>query len=122
MSKYISIDTLSPVFVGLSLIESDKDSSGKTITGSKKKKVIKYLLTQNLSDEQRLFILAYKGYSIQDKEFRGYSEKIAKNKLLKFILGLKTATQAEKAKLAQICGFEVKNGKIISQTPFNVNK
>ena len=49
-------------------------------------------------------------------------EKIAKNKLLKFILGLKTATQAEKAKLAQICGFEVKNGKIISQTPFNVNK
>lgn len=122
LSKYISIDTLSPVFVGLSLIESDKDSSGKTITGSKKKKVIKYLLTQNLSDEQRLFILAYKGYSIQDKEFRGYSEKIAKNKLLKFILGLKTATQAEKAKLAQICGFEVKNGKIISQTPFNVNK
>lgn len=122
LSKYISIDTLSPVFVGLSLIESDKDSSGKTITGSKKKKVIKYLLTQNLSDEQRLFILAYKGYSIQNKEFRGYSEKIAKNKLLKFILGLKTATQAEKAKLAQICGFEVKNGKIISQTPFNVNK
>lgn len=121
-SKFVDIASLSVIFAGISEITSDKNSNGATITGSKKAKVIRYLLTQKLTDEQALIILAYHGYTIKDKEYRGLSEKQIKTKLLRYILGLKSATQAEKAKLAELCGFEVRNGRIITQTPYRANK
>ena len=121
-SKFVDIASLSVIFAGISEITSDKNSNGATITGSKKAKVIKYLLTQKLTDEQALIILAYHGYTIKDKEYKGLSEKQIKTKLLRYILGLKSATQAEKAKLAELCGFEVRNGRIITQTPYRANK
>ncbi len=122
LSKYIDIATLSVAYVGMSEITSDKDKSGNTIAGSKKNKLIKYLLTQNLTDEQVLLILAYQGYTVKDKEFRGLSVEQVNKRLLRYILGLKSATQAEKATLAEICGFEVKNGRIINQTSYKTNK
>ncbi len=121
-SKFVDIASLSVIFAGISEITSDKNSNGATITGSKKAKVIKYLLTQKLTDEQALIILAYHGYTIKDKGYKGLSEKQIKTKLLRYILGLKSATQAEKAKLAELCGFEVRNGRIITQTPYRANK
>ncbi len=122
LSKYIDIANLSVAYAGMSEITSDKDTSGNTVTGSKKAKIIKYLLTQNLTDEQALILLAYQGYTIKDKEYKGLSEKQVKTKLLRYILGLKSATQAEKAHLAEMCGFEVKNGRIINQTSYRANK
>lgn len=113
LAKYIDIATLSAVYAGMSEIDSDKDRQGNTITGSKKSKLIKYLRMQNLKDEQMLLILAYQGYKVQDKEYKGLSAQQANKLLLKYILGLKSTTQAEKAKLAKKCGFAVKNGKIL---------
>lgn len=111
LSRYITIEKLAVVFSGLSEIASDVDSKGNTISGSRKKKTIKYLLKQSLSDGERLLIMCYRGYSIQDGDYKGYTEQRAKIILLKYILSLK-ATQAEKAKIAAECGFSVKNGKI----------
>lgn len=111
LSRYIAIDKLAVVFSGLSEIASDVDSKGNTISGSRKKKTIAYLLKQSLSDGERLLIMCYRGYSIQDGDYKGYTEQRAKIILLKYILGLKV-TQAEKAKIAAECGFTVKNGKI----------
>ena len=111
LSRYITIEKLAVVFSGLSEIASDIDSKGNTISGSRKKKTIAYLLKQSLSDGERLLIMCYRGYSIQDGDYKGYSEQRAKIILLKYILSLK-ATQAEKAKIAAECGFSVKNGKI----------
>ncbi len=122
MSKYISIEKLAAINAGLSAFSSDKDSAGKAITGSKRNKIIKYLLNQSLTDEQRLLILAFQGYTMKDREYRGWTAAQVKNRLLRYILGLKSATVAEKSELAQLCGFEVKNGKIIPQSPYSKNK
>lgn len=111
LSRYIAIEKLAVVFSGLSEIASDVDSKGNTISGSRKRNTVAYLLKQNLSDGERLLIMCYRGYSIQDGDYKGYSEQRARIILLKYILSLK-ATQAEKAKIAAECGFSVKNGKI----------
>jgi hypothetical protein len=112
LSEWIDMSKLSVVFTGLSDIESDKNSNGETIAGSKKKNTVKYLLGQNLSDGERLLILCYRGYSIQDGDYKGYTAKRAKRILLQYILKL-NGTQAEKAALAEKCGFTVRNGRII---------
>lgn len=112
LSKWIDMSKLSVAFVGLSDIESEKNSKGETVAGSKKKNTVKYLLKQNLSDGERLLILCYRGYSIQDGDYKGYTAKRAKRILLQYILKLK-GTQAEKAALAEKCGFTVRNGRII---------
>lgn len=112
LSKWIDMSKLSVAFVGLSDIESEKNSKGETVAGSKKKNTVKYLLKQNLSDGERLLILCYRGYTIQDGDYRGYTAKRAKRILLQYILKL-NGTQAEKAALAEKCGFTVRNGRII---------
>lgn len=112
LSEWIDMSRLSVAFAGLSDVESDKNSKGETIAGSKKKNTVKYLLGQNLSDGERLLILAYRGYSIQDGDYKGYTAKRAKRILLQYILKL-NVTQAEKAALAEKCGFTVRNGRII---------
>ena len=112
LSEWIDMSKLSVVFTGLSDIESDKNANGATIAGSKKKNTVKYLLGQNLSGGERLLILCYRGYSIQDGDYKGYTAKRAKRILLQYILKL-NGTQAEKAALAEKCGFTVRNGRII---------
>ena len=111
-SQYIPINKLSIALTGISGIESDKTLQGTTISGSKKKKVITYLLGQNLTDEQRLLILLLQGYTIQDREYKNYTKEQVKNKLLKYILAMKI-TQSEKADLLSKIGYEVKNGRVI---------
>ena len=59
---------------------------------------------------------------MKDREYRGWTAAQVKSRLLRYILGLKSATVAEKSELAQLCGFEVKNGKIIPQSPYSKNK
>lgn len=112
LSEWIDMSKLSVVFTGISDIESDKNANGATIAGSKKKNTIKYLLGQNLSDGERLLILCYRGYSIQDGDYKGYTAKRAKLILLQYILKL-PGTSAEKAALAEKCGFTVQNGRIM---------
>lgn len=122
LSKWISVDKLSVAFAALSGIESDKDDDGKTISGSRKKKIVEGLMKQNLSDGERLLILCYKGYSIQNGDYKGYTAKRAKHILLKYILNLKNTSQAEKAAIAEQCGFEVKNGRIVRESLYTTNK
>lgn len=112
LSEWIDMSRLSVAFAGLSDIESDKNSKGETIAGSKKKNTVRYLLGQTLLDGERLLILCYRGYSIQDGDYKGYTAKRAKRILLQYILKL-NGTQAEKAALAEKCGFTVRNGRII---------
>ena len=112
LSDCIDMSKLSVAYVGLSDIESDKTANGDTISGSKKKNTIEYLLNQNLTDGERLLILAYRGYTMQDGDYKGYTAKRAKRILLQYILKL-NGTQTEKATLAEKCGFTVRNGRII---------
>lgn len=119
ISKYIPIDRIAAINAGISDIVSDKTSTGKVVTGSKRSKVIKYLLKQNLTDEQRLLILAFQGYTVNNLEYKGWTTEKVKNRLLRYILSIKTATQAEKIELCEMCGFEVKNGVVVKQSLYS---
>lgn len=112
LSQWIDMSKLAVTFAGLSKIESDKNAKGETVSGSKKKNTVKFLMKQRLSDGERLLILCSRGYAIQDGDYKGYSAKRAKRILLQYIMKLR-GTQAQKAELAAKCGFTVKNNKII---------
>jgi hypothetical protein len=99
----------------ISGITSDKDKDGNTVQGSKRAKVVKTIVAMDLSREEKLLLIASSGYSLQDGDIRGISAVNAKRMLLKYILSMK-GTQAEKAALAEACGFEVKNGKILKNS------
>jgi hypothetical protein len=87
-------------------IETDKDKNGNTISGSKKEKVIKAINKTSMSTEKKLLYIASLGYSLTEKE---------EKKLIKYLNSLKIGTSTKK-KLAELCGFEYKNGKIISKS------
>lgn len=122
MTKFVQPDTLSAVLAGMSDFTSDKDTSGKTVQNSKKKKVLQYLMKLNLSDGQRLLLLYYAGYSIKDGEYRGWTAERARTVLLRYILNTHGATTKEKAAVAEMCDFQVKNGKIVSTSVKVLNK
>lgn len=117
-SEFVGADKLALAIGGISYVESEKDKIGKVISGSKKKQIINILLKQNLSDEERIFILYAKGYTLKDSEYKGMSASAVKKKLLQYILKANTS-QSVKALVAEKCGFDVKNGKIITATAFN---
>lgn len=100
-------------------ITSDKDRNGKTISGSKRKKVVASIKGMKISTDQKLLLICASGYTLQDNDLPRMSAVSAKKRLLRYILGIKGATQAEKAKLAEMCGFEVKNGRIVTKTAFS---
>ena len=116
LGKYMDIGKLAMSNAAISSLESDKDKNGKTVQGSKKKKVMRYLMSQQMTDVERLLILYSLGYTLSDGEYRGWSAKNAKKHLLRFILSKRNATAEEKAYLAQMCGFSVKNGKIVASS------
>ena len=47
---------------------------------------------------------------------------MAKTRLLKYIFNLKGLSAEEKAEVAEMCGFEVKNGKIVNNFSKKVQK
>ena len=86
-------------------LTSDVDKRGNVVSGSKKKKVIAEINKLGFSREQKLLLIASKGYSLTDSE---------KKRLLNYILKLKT-TKEKRIELAELCGFEVKNGRIVTK-------
>lgn len=100
-------------------LESDLDRNGDPVSGSKRKKVISAINSLDVSADQKLLLIAAKGYSLQDHDIRGLTSSAAKRRLLKYILSLKGKSQAQKAELAELCGFEVKNGKILTKNLYN---
>ena len=119
ISGVIGVENMALLSVATRGLESDKDEDGKTISGSKRKKVITAINSLGLSREKKLLLIRAKGYSIQDGDVRGLSASSAKKVLLRYILSLKVS-KVEKARLAELCGFEVtKNGRIVTKNAFS---
>lgn len=98
-------------YFGIKNITSDKKADGSTVAGSKKAKVINYVIAQNLSTAQKLVLIMAQGYSITDGDVKGLTAKQAKTTVAKYITSL-NLTREEKTELAEMLGFTVKNGKI----------
>ena len=100
----ISYDNFYKYYFGIKDIKSDKDKNGNTISGSKRKKVIEKINSLKLSEEKKLLLIAYSGYALDSEA----DEK----KLMKYLNSLKLSSST-KENLAEICGFDYKNGKIV---------
>ena len=99
----LSYDVFYKYYFSTRDITSDKDNKGNTITGSKKQKTIEAINKINTTEEKRLMLIAISGYS--------FDEEKDKQKLLKYVNSLKLSSKTKLA-LADLLGFEYKNGKI----------
>ena len=109
----VGADVLANLYIKTKGLTSDKDEDGKTVSGSKRAKVVKAIGELKVSTEERLLLICASGYSLKDGDIRGVSAEAAKNRLLKYIINLKGLSVEERGAIAEMCGFEVKNGKIV---------
>ena len=93
-------------------LESDRDSSGKTVSGSKKKKVLAVINSMGGSAGEKLLMLASRGYGISDGDIPGMKADFAKKLLISYIMKIPGKTSKEKVAIAEACGFTVVNGRI----------
>ena len=114
LSGAISPSTLAPHLSAISAIESDTDKAGNVINGSKKAKVIKYVMAQKLATVQKLLLILSLGYTIKDGDIRGISALKAKRTVARYITNL-SISKEEKTALAEKCGLTVKNGRIYAK-------
>ena len=121
MSKLFAGDVFN-AYLSLGVIDSDVDDEGNTVSGSKRVKVVSAINSLKVSSEQKLLLICASGYSIKDGDIRGVSADAAKTRLLKYILNLRGISAEEKAEIAEMCGFEVKNGKIVNNFAKKVQK
>ncbi|MBR2388119.1 MAG: hypothetical protein IKB02_09935 [Clostridia bacterium] len=116
LNNVFGADILALYYILTKGLESDKDKDGKTISGTKKKKMLAAIKSLGLSSEEQMLLLCAKGYSINDSDVGNLSSQLAKKRLLRYILNLKNISKENKAKLAEMCNFQVKNGKIIQKS------
>lgn len=105
MYSAVGFDTYAKFHFATKGIKSDKDKNGNTISGSKRKKTIQAIDKLKLPEEKRLILIASKGYALTENE---------RSKLVRYINGLKLSATTKNA-LAELCGLEVKNGKIVNK-------
>ena len=81
-SEVISIDELAIIIAKAREFEADKDRTGKTISGSKKKKVQKYVSSLNLTAAQKYMIMGLLGYKNAngEKQVASYINRLAISK------------------------------------------
>ncbi len=115
IADVVGVDNLALLYVTTKGLTSDIDRRGNVISGSKRKKVVAAINSLGVSTEKKLLLICAKGYSLQDNDIRGLSAAKAKKYLLRYILSLKGKTKAEKAEIAELCGFEVVNGRIVTK-------
>lgn len=114
LSGAILPSTLAPHLSAISAIESDTDKAGNVINGSKKAKVIKYVMAQKLATVQKLLLILSLGYTIKDGDIKGISALKAKRTVARYITNL-SISKEEKIALAEKCGLTVKNGRIYAK-------
>ena len=117
ISSVIGAENLAMLHVATMGLTSDTDKFGNAISGSKRQKVVAAINQLDVSSEQKLLLICAKGYALKDGDLRGLSAERAKKLLLRYILRMGKLNKQQKAELAALCGFEVRNGRIMLKTP-----
>ena len=98
------------------VILADGDRKGNKIEGSRRTKTVAAIEAMTNVREERLLLLTAAGYSLQAGDFRFATAEDAKRRLLRYIVNMKGVSAEEKAAIAQMCGFEVNNGKVSAKS------
>ena len=112
-------NVLAAYYVKTRGIESDVDESGNAVSGSKRKKAVAVISSLDVTTEQKLLLICASGYALKDGDIRGVGASAAKKRLLRYIINLRGLTVDERAEIAEMCGFEVKNGRIVKKLSFS---
>ena len=107
----IGYDTYYDYYFATKSIEADVTSSGKTISGSRKQKLIQYTMSTDLDMVQKLILIMSSGYSISDDDISGVSAKQVKRVVAQYIAKSGLSSE-EKTALAKMCGLTVRNGRV----------
>lgn len=113
IADLIGIESAAVYYSLTSGIVSDVDKNGKAVEGSRRAKVVSAIRSMNLGREKTLLMICLAGYSLKDGDVRGMKAKSEKVLLLKYIMQLPGKSAAQKAVIAQACGFEVRNGRVL---------
>lgn len=107
----IGYDTYYDYYFATKSIEADVTSSGKTVSGSRKQKLIQYTMSTDLPIVQKLMLIMSSGYSISDGDISGVSAKQVKRVVAQYIAKSGLSSE-EKTALAKMCGLTVRNGRV----------
>ena len=116
LTSAVGLSKAAVYYATVSGMEADVDRKGNKIEGSKRAKTVAAIEAMTDVREERLLLLTAAGYSLQAGDFRFATAEDAKRRLLRYIVNMKGVSAEEKADIAQMCGFEVKNGKISAKS------
>ena len=110
LSKVVDADVLCLNEI-LSIYTSDVDENGKTVSGSKRGKVIAAIADMDISDEEKLLLIATQGYALKDDDIYGMSKEKADELLFDYIASLDLSDE-ERLALYKYAGYDVKDGEV----------
>ncbi|MBE6152696.1 MAG: SprT family zinc-dependent metalloprotease [Firmicutes bacterium] len=117
LNSNISLKSFIDLQLRITDIKGDTDTKsgvvGKTISGSKKKKVLKEINeTKGLSKEQKLLTTYLLGYSVSTGDFSGYTTDSSRKIVFDYVNKLRLST-TEKRDILEQAGYKIyKNGRI----------
>ena len=110
LSKVVDADVLCLNEI-LSIYTADVDENGKTVSGSKRGKVIAAIADMDISDEEKLLLIATQGYALKDDDIYGMSKEKADELLFDYIASLDLSDE-ERLALYKYAGYDVKDGEV----------
>ncbi len=113
LASAIGIGRAAAYYAAVSGISADVDKKGVTIEGSRRRKILEAIDSLEVRREEKLMLITVSGYSLKDGDIRGMTAEREKRLLLSYILKMSGKSASEKAAIAEMCGFEVKDGKIM---------
>ena len=116
LASAVGLSKAAVYYATVSGMAADVDRKGNKIEGSRRTKTVAAIEAMTNVREERLLLLTAAGYSLQAGDFRFATAEDAKRRLLRYIVNMKGVSAEEKAAIAQMCGFEVKNGKISAKS------
>lgn len=116
LASAVGLSKAAVYYATVSGMEADVDRKGNKIEGSRRTKTVAAIEAMTDVREERLLLLTAAGYSLQAGDFRFATSEDAKRRLLRYIVNMKGLSAEEKAAIAQMCGFEVKNGKVSAKS------
>lgn len=116
LASAVGLSKAAVYYATVSGMTADVDRKGNKIEGSRRTKTVAAIEAMTNVREERLLLLTAAGYSLQAGDFRFATAEDAKRRLLRYIVNMKGVSAEEKAAIAQMCGFEVKNGKISAKS------
>lgn len=93
-AEILDIEKLAMILAHVSTLTADKDKDGKTVSGSRKNKIVAYVSKLNLTAAEKYAVMGYLGYSNVNGKSQ-VSSMINRTKL----------SRAEKEKLLAYCGY-----------------